>query len=74
MLKTPRGCTNVSMAVVGAAQAVWACTVSSHRRSELLKNGLLEKIGGLLSTSDIQVLIPTVGIMHRCLVQVNNHY
>ena len=59
-----------SVSVKGAAQAVWSCSVSKQGRVELLKAGLLDRIGGLLASSDIQILIPTVGILHRCLVQV----
>ncbi|XP_050734668.1 outer dynein arm-docking complex subunit 2-like [Eriocheir sinensis] len=56
-------------AVEGAAQALWACTVSRSGRLALLRAGGLELVGSLLSVSRPGLLVPVVGVIHQCITE-----
>ena len=58
-------------AVEGAAQALWACTVSRSGRLALLRAGGLELLGSLLFVSRQSLLVPVVGVIHQCITEVN---
>ncbi|XP_063867982.1 outer dynein arm-docking complex subunit 2-like [Scylla paramamosain] len=56
-------------AVEGAAQALWACTVSRSGRLALLRAGGLELLGSLLFVSRQSLLVPVVGVIHQCITE-----